>query len=55
MGARIDSGAAIEPLLAGVAGSGIVAAGGDAMEEVLVDTDDRLEASFWRADGAGTR
>jgi hypothetical protein len=55
MGARIDNGAAIEPLLAGVAGSGIAAAAAGAMEEVLIDTEDRLEAILWRAHVAGTR
>ena len=55
MGARGDSAAAMEPLIAAVAESGIVAAGSGAMEEVLVDTEDRLEAILWRADGVGTR
>jgi hypothetical protein len=55
MGARGDSAAVVEPLLAAAAESGIFAAGGGAMEEVLVDTEDRLEAILWRADGAGTR
>jgi hypothetical protein len=55
MGARSDSAAAVEPLLAAAAEAGIAAAGSGAMEEVLVDTEDRLEAILWRAHGAGTR
>jgi hypothetical protein len=55
MGARSDSAAVVEPLLAAVVESGIVAAGSDAMEGVHVDTEDRLEAILWRAHGAGTR
>jgi hypothetical protein len=50
MGARGDSVAAIEPLLAAVAESGRVAASSGAMEEVLVHTEGRLEKILWGAE-----